>query len=142
MSVQNEEKLPKIKTRTSRLTRNLFTSGFMIPVCGFQNTPHGINYDHKDKIGGWNCEMFGPADYDPKEPFTWNGKAMDWRAGFSIDHIDGQGWNDHWNNIRVLCMTCHNMTSTYRGWRNQINRTKKRKGKHARRTTKRNRKAS
>ena len=131
------EKLGERKTRTSRLARNLFTCGFMIPVCGFQNTPHGINYDHKDKIGGWNCEMFGPADYDPEEPFAWSGQTMNWKSGFSIDHIDGQGWNDHWHNLRVLCDICHQFTPTF-GWR-KSNQIKRKEKKYAKRSTKRTR---
>lgn len=128
-------KLSKRKRREAKLPRKLFDRGFLIPVCGFQNTPHGINYDHKDKIGGWNCPMLGPSDYDPEEPFMWNDNIMDLGRGFEVDHIDGEPWNDHWNNIRVLCMTCHSMTGTYRGWKNQINR----KGKYAKRATKRTR---
>ena len=73
--------------------------------------------------------MLGPSDYDPEEPFMWNDDIMDLGRGFEVDHIDGEPWNDHWNNIRVLCMTCHSMTGTYRGWKNQINR----KGKNANR---------
>lgn len=119
--------LSKRKKRECGLARKLFDRGFLIPVCGFQNTPTGINYDHKDKIGGWNCPMFGPSDYDPEEPFMWGDVEMDLGCGFEVDHIDGESWNDHWNNIRVLCMTCHTITSTYRGWKNQINRTNKRK---------------
>ena len=108
------EALAKKKTRTNLLAKKLFDRRFLIPVCGFQNTPQGINYDHKDGYGGWNCPHFGPSDYEPEEPFMWGDDLMTLGSGFELDHIDGDGTNDHWKNLRVLCMLCHSMTPTFR----------------------------
>ena len=103
----------KTKPRTGGVKKKLMQIGFLMPICGFQNTPKGINYKHKDKIGGLNCPMFGPDKYDPSKPFTWAKQEISLGSGFHLDHINGERWDDHWKNLRILCPMCHAMTSTY-----------------------------
>ena len=41
----------------------------------------------------------------------WNGKPMI----LELDHIDGNRFNNDFNNLRVLCPNCHSQTPTFRG---------------------------
>lgn len=41
-----------------------------------------------------------------------------WRGGeltLQIDHINGVGWDDRFENLRFLCPNCHSQTDTYCG---------------------------
>ena len=40
----------------------------------------------------------------------WNGKPIT----LELDHVDGDGFNHHIDNLRLLCPNCHSQTDTYR----------------------------
>lgn len=41
----------------------------------------------------------------------WNGELIP----LELDHIDGNGGNNLFENLKILCPNCHAQTSTYRG---------------------------
>jgi len=40
---------------------------------------------------------------------TWNGKPL----RLQVDHINGEPYNNHPDNLRLLCPNCHTQTETY-----------------------------
>lgn len=59
------------------------------------------------------CSMEGCE----QEPF-WNGKPL----VLQVDHIDGDNFNNEFNNLRILCGHCHSQTETYGNRRGKVYR--------------------
>lgn len=50
------------------------------------------------------CAICGQASY-------WNGKPL----RLQLDHIDGNAFNNLFDNLRILCPNCHTQTETFTG---------------------------
>lgn len=58
----------------------------------------------EDKLIEYHCAICG-------NPGNWNGKKLT----LTLDHIDGDHYNNTLENLRILCPNCHSQTSTFCG---------------------------
>ena len=47
----------------------------------------------------------------PGNDGEWNEKSIT----LELDHIDGDRYNNNFDNLRILCPNCHSQTPTFRG---------------------------
>lgn len=63
-----------------------------------------LSYIRRHSLLKDECAICGLA---PK----WNGKALK----LQLDHIDGNAFNNLFDNLRILCPNCHTQTETFTG---------------------------
>lgn len=82
------------------------------------NTKHGISYTiaiYLKEQAGWKCQSPNccvPGGWGEVHPATG-------RVPIELDHIDGDAYNNHPDNLIVLCPNCHSLTMNYRALNKQ-----------------------
>lgn len=92
------------------------------------NTKHGISRTiviYLKEQAGWRCQSPNcavPDGWSEVNPTTGT-------VPVEIDHIDGNSWNNHPDNLIVLCPSCHALTPNYRALNKESGRTHRSKYK-------------
>ena len=82
------------------------------------NTKHGISKTivlYLKQQAGWKCQSPNccvPGGWSEVHPGTGT-------VPVEIDHIDGDAYNNHPDNLIVLCPNCHSLTMNYRALNKQ-----------------------
>jgi hypothetical protein len=70
--------------------------------------------NNNDKVGKTIVKRYLAEQYGNKcsvcNITEWNATSL----VFDLDHIDGDAYNNHPNNLRLLCPNCHAQTPTYK----------------------------
>ena len=86
------------------------------------NTKHGISRSitlHLKEQAGWKCQSptcCVPGGWSEIHPVTGV-------VPVEIDHVDGDAYNNHPDNLIVLCPNCHSLTANYRALNKKSGRT-------------------
>lgn len=86
------------------------------------NTKHGVSRSvvlYLKEQAGWKCQSPNccvPGGWSEVHPVTGS-------VPVEIDHIDGDAYNNHPDNLIVLCPNCHALTANYRALNKNSGRT-------------------